>query len=76
MVVTRERHLDDSSRYRLVLELRTGTGEMHSLLSAAPSETLEQIGDVLVRALEEMAAALGPPPPVAPHETTSFGCGT
>lgn len=77
MVVARERFLDDSSRFRLVLELRSGASEMHSLLSGAPAEVVEQVGDALTRALDEIADALrGLPSSPPPHETTSFGCGT
>jgi hypothetical protein len=77
MVVARERFLDDSSRYRLTLELRSGTGEMHSVLSTLSDEAVERIGDVLVRALDDIAAVLPAAPATSPpRETTSFGCGT
>jgi len=77
MVVARERFLDDSSRYRLTLELRSGTGEMHSVLSALPEEAAERIGQALVRALDEIAAVLQTPSSTSSRrETTSFGCGT
>lgn len=77
MVVARERYLDDSSRYRLTLELRSGTGEMHSVLSTLSDEAAGHLGDVLVRALDEIAAVLPAPPATSPPRgTTSFGCGT
>lgn len=77
MVVARERFLDDSSRYRLTLELRSGTGEMHSLLSTLSDEVAERIGEALVRALDEIASVLpAPSATLPPRETTSFGCGT
>jgi hypothetical protein len=78
MVICRDRYLDDRTRYHLTLELRTRTGEMHSLLSAAGPEVHDKLGAVIVRALDEAAALLAErvAATAAPPQTTSFGCGT
>lgn len=78
MVIARERYLDDTSRFRVTLELASGTGAMHSLLSELPAEAHARLGDALVRALDEIAAALAPSVAgvAGSRETSSFGCGT
>jgi hypothetical protein len=78
MYTARDRYLDDSTRYHLTLRLDTRTGEMHSLLSDAAIDVEGRLGDILVRALDDIAAVLaehvpgGQPSPEAAH----FGCGT
>lgn len=78
MIITRERYLDDASRYHLSLVLQTRTREMHSLLSDAPEDVRERLGDLLAQALDQIQIALKPvteqPPPEA--STSDFGCGT
>lgn len=78
MVIGRERHLDDSSRLMVSLLLQTRTSEMHSVLSDASDEVRQEVGAILVHALDRIEAVLRPeierrtPPPGA----GSFGCGT
>ena len=60
MVIDRERYLDDTSRYHLTASLTTRTGVMHSLLTNVPDEERQAIGDVLVRALDEIEERLKP----------------
>jgi len=78
MVIARERYLDDTSRFRVSLELASRTDVMHSVLSELPAEVHASLGDALVRALDEIAAALAPSVTgvAGPRETSSFGCGT
>ncbi|HXH05985.1 MAG TPA: hypothetical protein VNI83_05270 [Vicinamibacterales bacterium] len=58
MIIARDRYLDDTSRYLLTLELRTRTPAAHGLLTDAGREEQQAIGDILVRALDEIAARL------------------
>jgi hypothetical protein len=78
MVIARERYLDDSSRFHLTLELTTRTGDMHSLLTGAGAETHARLGEILVRALTDIASVLAPhvSGPAPARETSTFGCGT
>jgi tRNA-Thr(GGU) m(6)t(6)A37 methyltransferase TsaA len=61
MVISRDRYLDDTSRYHVTIALATRTGELHSLMSALPPDVLERVGRALVKALDEVQAALAPP---------------
>lgn len=77
MVISRERYLDETSRYHFTLSLITRTGELHSLVSALPPDLVETIGRALVRALDEVQAAVAPAVGAAqPKEAGHFGCGT
>jgi len=77
MVISRERYLDDSSRYHLTLSLATRTGELHSLVSALPQDALDRVNRALVLALDEIQAALAPAlVPAQEKGTGHFGCGT
>lgn len=78
MTISRERHLDDTSRHRVTLVLQTATTEMHSLLADAPDEVREQVGDALVQALDVISAALKPlvERHADPKTSADFGCGT
>lgn len=58
MRIARERYLDDTSRFLLELSLLTRTSELHSLLSNVPQEERDAIGDLLVSALDAIAARL------------------
>jgi hypothetical protein len=60
MVIARDRYLDDTSRYLFTLELRTRTLTAHGLLTDVGREEQQAIGDILVRALDEIAARLAP----------------
>jgi len=78
MHIARDRYLDDSTRYHLTLRLDTRTNEMHSLLSDAATDVEGRLGDILVRALDDIAAVLagrvsGGEPTVG---VSHFGCGT
>jgi hypothetical protein len=78
MMISRERHLDDTARHRVALVLQTATTEMHSLLADAPDDVREQVGDALIRALDAVEAALKPllDRRTDAQATTDFGCGT
>jgi hypothetical protein len=58
MVISRERHLDDTARYHVALTLQTRTHEMHSLLSDAPDDVRVRLGEILVEALDHVEAVL------------------
>ncbi|HSL24520.1 MAG TPA: hypothetical protein VK886_23490 [Vicinamibacterales bacterium] len=60
MIIARDRYLDDSSQYHLSVSLATRTGAMHSLLSNLPDTDRQEIGDILVRALDEIERRLKP----------------
>jgi hypothetical protein len=66
MHIARDRYLDDSTRYHLTLRLDTRTGDMHSLLSDAADRLEGRLGEILVRALDEIAAALADRLPSTP----------
>ena len=78
MVIGRDRYLDDSPRFHLTLELRTRTGDLHSLLSAAGPELHDRLGAAMVRALDEIAGLLAERVAAATssQRTANFGCGT
>jgi hypothetical protein len=77
MIISRERYLDDGPLHHVGLVLQTRTREMHSLLSDAPEDVRERIGDILVHALDEVQAVLTPALVAPPRQGTSaFGCGT
>jgi hypothetical protein len=78
MVIACDRHLDDGADHRLTLELTTRTLPMHAVLAAQPPEVHERLREVLVSALDEVAALLGPivREPGEAAGTSSFGCGT
>lgn len=58
MIIARERYLDDTSAYHLMLALTSRSGPMHSLLSNVPEEEREAISGILVRALNEIEGRL------------------
>jgi hypothetical protein len=60
MNIARDRYLDDTNDYQIRLVLQTSTQIMHSALSDASEEIREQVGTVLVRALNEVQAILQP----------------
>lgn len=78
MVISRDRFLDDGRRFHVTLSLASHTIEMHSLLTGLGAEGQQQVGDILVRALNEIQHLLQPAVARAPRsgETSSFGCGT
>ena len=78
MVISRERYLDDSSRYLVTLSLASRTLETHGWLSSLPAEVQQQVGDVLTRALDSVQHLLheAPAGPGGVGETAHFGCGT
>ncbi len=78
MVISRDRFLDDSRRFHVTLGLASHTIEMHSLLTSLGSEGQQQVGDILVRALNDIHELLRPMVEAAPRpgETSAFGCGT
>ena len=58
MVIAKDRYLDDTRRFHLELALTTRHTAMHSLLSSLSAEERDAIGDVLLRAMDEIAARL------------------
>lgn len=60
MRITRERYLDDSTRWHLTIELLTRTGAMHSALDRLAPGQREAISDALVEALGRIAAIVQP----------------
>lgn len=60
MIIARDRYLDDTSDLHVMLSLSTRTGVMHSLLSNVPEADREAIGDLLVRALNDIQRCLKP----------------
>jgi len=77
MNITRERYMDDGPESRVMVSFQTGSARMHSLSSDLDEASRAKIGDVLVRALDDIELLL------RPHlqgesrpETTAFGCGT
>jgi hypothetical protein len=77
MVITRERHLDDGPDFHLALELSSRTIAMHSVMTNAPPELIQRIGESLVKALDEIALTLAERVAAATAKpTSSFGCGT
>lgn len=78
MIISRDRHLDDSSQFHLTLALQTRTPEMHSLFSDAPDDVRDRVGEVLALALDQVHAILRPLADArrGRAETGSFGCGT
>jgi hypothetical protein len=78
MDITRDRYLDDTSRYHVTLSLMTRRAEMHSLLTDVPAEVQQQIGETLVRCLDEIQRLLAPfvAQAGAKRGRSSFACGT
>lgn len=78
MVISRERYLDDSSRYLVTLSLVSRTVETHGWLSSLPADVHQQVGDVLTRALDSLQHLLREATAESggAGETTHFGCGT
>jgi len=60
MIISRDRFLDDTPRLHVTLGLMSHTSEMHSLLTDVGPEGQQQIGHVLVRALDEIQHLLEP----------------
>jgi hypothetical protein len=60
MRIARERHLDDSTRWFLGLELSSRTAEMHSAMDALSPEQRQAIGDAMVDALNRIAEIVEP----------------
>jgi truncated hemoglobin YjbI len=60
MEIARERFLDQGRDYHLTLAVRSRTTPMHSALTALTPEERERVAAVLGRALDEIAAVLGP----------------
>jgi hypothetical protein len=58
MKIGRERYLDDTTRFPLELSLLTRSSELHSLLSNVPQAERDAIGEILVSALDAIAARL------------------
>ena len=60
MEIARERFLDPTRDYHLTLALRSRTTPMHSALTALTEDERAQVARTLARALDEIAAVVGP----------------
>jgi hypothetical protein len=58
MEIVRERFLDESRAHHLTIALRSRTTEMHSLLTGLTPDERAQVGDALVRALNDIEPVL------------------
>jgi hypothetical protein len=78
VIISRERYIDDTVKYAVSLALVTRTHEMHSVLSDAPDEVRDRLGNILVQALDQIQTVLTPMLDRPPTRTgmTGVGCGT
>ena len=78
MNISRDRHLDDTADHRVVLALLTPSHSMHSLIGDAPTEVRDELGVILVDALDRIEALLRPlvAAGTPAKRSASFGCGT
>jgi hypothetical protein len=78
MIISRDRYLDDTALHHISLALQTRTHAMHSLLSDAPEEIRERIGEALARTLADIQSLLRPlvEPARSQPQGSSFRCGT
>ncbi|MGE0459996.1 MAG: hypothetical protein AB7Q16_01365 [Vicinamibacterales bacterium] len=60
MEIARERFLDPTRDYHMTLSIRSRTTPMHSALTALTPDEREQVSRTLARALDEIAAVVGP----------------
>jgi hypothetical protein len=58
MEIARDRFLDESRQYHLTLALRSRTTEMHSMLTALPTDDRDAVNTAMVRALDEIERVL------------------
>jgi hypothetical protein len=54
MEIARERFLDDSRTYHLTIGVRSRTTEAHSLLTTLTPDEREQVGVVIVQAMDQI----------------------
>jgi hypothetical protein len=66
MEIARDRFLDQSRDYHLSLAVRSRTTPMHSALTALTPDERERVAASLSRALDEIAAVVGPHLPGPP----------
>jgi hypothetical protein len=77
MRISRDRSLDDAGRYRFSLTVQTHTPDMHSLLSDAPEDVRDRLGEILVQALDQIDGILkARVPEGTSRQHAEFGCGT
>jgi hypothetical protein len=60
MDISRERFLDDSRSYHLTIGIRSRTAAAHSLLTALSAEEREQVGEAIVRAMDQIEKIVRP----------------
>lgn len=65
MEIARERFLGQTRDYHLTLAVRSRTTPMHSALTALTPEERTAVAAALARALDEIAAVIGPHVPTA-----------
>ena len=54
MEISRERFLDDGRTFHVTIGVRSRTTEAHSLLTALTTEERQQIGDAIVKAMDQI----------------------
>jgi len=54
MEISRERFLDDGRTYHVTIGVRSRTTEAHSLLSALNPEERQQVGEAIVKAMDQI----------------------
>ena len=58
MEITRERFLDDSRTYHFTIGVRSRTTEAHSVLTSLTAEERAEVNNVIVDAMDRIAAVL------------------
>ena len=60
MEISRERFLDDGRTYHLTIGVRSRTTEAHSLLSTLSHEERQQVGEAIVKAMDQIEKIIRP----------------
>jgi hypothetical protein len=60
MEISRERFLDDGRTLHFTIGVRSRTTEAHSLLSVLSPEERQQVGDAIVKAMDQIENILRP----------------
>ena len=65
MEISRERFLDDGRAIHFTIGVRSRTTEAHSLLSALSTDEREQVGEAIVKAMDQIEKIVRPHLPSA-----------
>jgi len=60
MEISRERFLDDGRTLHLTIGVRSRTTEAHSLLSGLTTEERQQVGEAIVKAMDQIEKIVRP----------------